>query len=527
VSPGASDGLHTVGRWIRDRGRSTPERVAIRCDGEAITYGTLDARSERLAAGLRARGLTPGDRVASLTANRPEHVELLLACAKAGLALVPCNWRLTLPELRDQLEDAEPALLLVDPAHAAKAEDLGVPTAMLDRDGLDALAEPAQDGVVPSGAPGSGDVTDGAVAVREPAGGREPVADDAPLLIVYTSGTTGRPKGAVLTHANCFWTNLALDRTVPIGHDDVVLAVLPQFHVGGWNVQPLLALWAGATLVLERSFDAERALGLIASEGVTTMMGVPANYAAMADAEGFAAADLRTLRSAVVGGAAMPESLLATFADRGVAIVQGYGLTEAAPNVLCLAPEDAVTHAGWAGRPYPHVEVALRDPQGGGLLEGPATGELVVRGPSVFPGYWRDPEATAATFADGWLLTGDLAERDATGRYALRGRRKEIYISGGENVAPAEVEHVLATHPTVAEAAVVGVPDARWGETGAAFVVPAAGATVDPAGLRAFAAERLATFKVPRTVAVVDALPRTALGKVQRTVLRERAEGPA
>jgi fatty-acyl-CoA synthase len=501
VRPGESDGLHTVGRWIRDRGRSTPERVAIRCDGEATTYGTLDARTELLAAGLRARGLTPGDRVASLTANRPEHVELLLACAKAGLALVPCNWRLTVPELRDQLDDAAPALLLVDPAHAEKAAGLGVRTAPLDRDGLDALAAPAR--------------------------AREPVADDAPLLIVYTSGTTGRPKGAVLTHANCFWTNLALDRTVPIGHDDVVLGILPQFHVGGWNVQPLLALWAGATLVLERSFDADRALALIAAEGVSTMMGVPANYAAMAAAEGFAAADLSTLRSAIVGGAAMPEPLLATYHERGVAIVQGYGLTEAAPNVLCLAAEDAVAFAGWAGHPYPHVEVALRDPDGGGLLEGPATGELVVRGPNVFPGYWRDPVATAATFADGWLLTGDLAERDATGRYAIRGRRKELYISGGENVAPAEVERALAAHPAVAEAAVVGVPDERWGETGAAFVVAAAGATVDPAQLRAYAAERLAPFKVPRTVAVVDALPRTALGKVQRTALRERAEGAA
>jgi fatty-acyl-CoA synthase len=502
VRPGETDGLHTVGRWIRDRGRSTPERVAIRCDGEATTYGTLDARTERLAAGLLARGLAPGDRVASLTANRAEHIELLLACAKAGLALVPCNWRLTVPELREQLDDAEPALLLVDPAHAAKAAELGVPTATLDRAGLDALAGEAR--------------LDDA-----------PVADDAPLLIVYTSGTTGRPKGAVLTHANCFWTNLALDRTVPIGHDDVVLAILPQFHVGGWNVQPLLALWAGATLVLERSFDADRALALIASAGVRTMMGVPANYAAMAEADGFADADLSTLRSAIVGGAAMPESLLATYHERGVAIVQGYGLTEAAPNVLCLAPEDAVAYAGWAGRPYPHVEVALRDPDGGGLLAGPGTGELVVRGPSVFPGYWRDPAATAATFADGWLLTGDLAERDATGRYAIRGRRKELYISGGENVSPAEVERVLGSHPAVAEAAVVGVPDARWGETGAAFVVPAPGAAVDPAELRAFAAQRLAPFKVPRTVAVVDALPRTALGKVRRTALREQAEGTA
>ncbi|MGX6446950.1 class I adenylate-forming enzyme family protein, partial [Patulibacter sp. S7RM1-6] len=375
---------------------------------------------------------------------------------------------------------------------------LGVPTAGLDRAGLDALA-------------------------ADPSAGLPPVADDAPLLVVPTSGTTGRPKGVVLTHANCFWTNLALDRTVPIGEDDVVLAVLPQFHVGGWNVQPLLALWAGATIVLERSFDAERTLALVARERVTTTMGVPATYRALADAPGFAEADLGSLRVAVVGGAAVPEPLLAALHGRGIDVVQGYGLTEAAPNVLCLPPREARRRAGWAGWPYPHVDVALRDPDSGAHLDGPGVGELVVRGPSVFGGYWRRPEETAAAFADGWLLTGDLAERDADGCYALRGRRKELYISGGENVAPAEVERVLLDHPAVREAAVVGVPDRRWGETGAAFVVPAPTEEPTPDELRAFVAERLARFKVPASVAVVDDLPRTALGKVRREVLRERA----
>ena len=256
-----------------------------------------------------------------------------------------------------------------------------------------------------------------------------------------------QPKGAVLTHANCFWTNLSFDRTSGLGERDVVLQVLPQFHVGGWNVQPLLAWWKGARVVLEPSFDAGRALELIEERGVTTVMGVPATYLLLAEHTAFATADLSSLRLAVVGGAPMPESLLETWLDRGVEIVQGYGLTEAAPNVLCLPVEDAVRKLGWAGRPYPHVECALRDPGSGQLLDGPAEGELVVRGPNVFAGYWRNPAATAEAFADGWLLTGDIAERDAEGTYRIVGRLKELVISGGENVYPAEVEAVLHAHP--------------------------------------------------------------------------------
>jgi fatty-acyl-CoA synthase len=332
------------------------------------------------------------------------------------------------------------------------------------------------------------------------------VGADDPLLLIYTSGTTGRPKGALLTHANCFWTNLSFDLATGVRPDDVVLQVLPQFHCGGWNVQPLLAWWKGAKVVLERGFEAERALELIEHERITTMMGVPANYLFMAQAPGFHNADLSSLRLAVVGGAPMPDALLDVWAARGVDIVQGYGLTEAAPNVLCLAPEDARRKAGYAGKPYPYVECDLSD-----------GGELLVRGPNVFPGYWRNDEATAAAFRDGWLLTGDIAERDDEGNYRILGRLKDMVVSGGENVYPAEIEAVLHDHPAVTDAAVVGIPDERWGEVCAAFVVLAVAVSDDE--LREHCRARLARFKVPKTFTVVDSLPRNSMGKIQKSEL--------
>jgi fatty-acyl-CoA synthase len=489
-------GLHTLGRWLDDRARNTPGRVAIVFGDDEVTYRALADRSSRIAAAIAARSVRRGARVASLTENSPDHVALLFACAKLGLALQPLNWRLAPAEVRHQLEDAEPALLVLAPGHEELAEAAGGPVPRASFADLD------DDGDLP-------DVD---------------VEDDDALLLSYTSGTTGKPKGAVLTHANCFWTNLSFDRTSGIADDDVVFQVLPQFHSGGWNVQPLLAWWKGATVVLEPSFDAERALRLIEERRVTTMMGVPATYLFMAERPEFSTTDLTSLRLAVVGGAPMPESLLERWHERGVAIVQGYGLTEAAPNVLCLPPEDAARRLGYAGKPYPHVDVALRDPDTGELLEGQATGELVVRGPNVFAGYWRNPEATAAAFADGWLLTGDLAERDGEGYYRIVGRLKDLVISGGENVYPAEIEDVLHAHPAVSEAAVVGVPDERWGEACHAFVVLRAGAVADEAELLEWCRGRLARFKVPKAVAFVDALPRSSLDKVLKDELRASLE---
>jgi fatty-acyl-CoA synthase len=476
---------HTLGRWLTDRARTTPQRAAIDYLGRVVTYGELEDGATRLERWLRGRGLARGDRVATLTGNSPEHVALFFACARIGLILAPLSWRLAPAELAYQLDDAEPALFLVEDEHTSLASESGHTH--------EPLSIPTEGGIAPG----------------------NDAQDDDPLLLVYTSGTTGRPKGALLTHANCFWTNLSFDLATGVSGDDVVLQVLPQFHCGGWNVQSLLAWWKGATVVLEQSFDAARCLALIAEKRVTTMMGVPANYLFLAQDPSFDGANLSSLRSAVVGGAAMPEALLEAWHERGVDIVQGYGLTEAAPNVLCLPPEDAMRKLGSAGKPYPHVDVRLSD-----------EGELQVRGPNVFAGYWRDAEASANAFADGWLRTGDVAERDEEGFYRIRGRLKDMYISGGENVYPAEVENVLHEHPSVVDAAVVGVPDDRWGEVGVAFVV--AGSEVDGEELVEFVRARLARFKAPKAVRFVEELPRSAMGKVAKDDLRAAAtEGVA
>jgi fatty-acyl-CoA synthase len=484
----------TLGRWIRDRARTTPGRTAIDHLGRSITYAELDEASERLAGSFLARGFRRGDRIATLTGNSPEHVAVFFACAKASLILVPLSWRLAPRELSYQLEDAEPALFLVEEEHSELAGATGHPFELLEFEG-------------------AGDARDATVE------------NDDPLLLVYTSGTTGKPKGALLTHANCFWTNLSFDTVVGVSGEDVVLQVLPQFHCGGWNVQALLAWWKGATVVLERAFDPARALELIRQKRITTMMGVPANYLFMAQEPDFADADLSSLRKAVVGGAPMPEALLETWHARGVDIVQGYGLTEAAPNVLCLPPEAAARRLGYAGKPYPHVDVALRDADSGRLLDGATSGELVVRGPNVFPGYWRNPEATEAAFAEGWLLTGDVAERDDEGFYRIVGRLKDMYISGGENVYPAEIESVLHEHEAVADAAVVGVPDERWGESGVAFVVLERGAHASEDDLLEHCRSRLAKYKVPRAVRFVSELPRSGMNKVLKDELRELEVG--
>ena len=496
------DDARLVGQWPAAGGARDPQRVAIVFDGRAMTYRELEDRSTRLALALRARGLEPGARVATVTENHPEHVVLLFACAKAGLILAPLNWRLAPEELRHQVELFDPALLVVsatqwsrvagDPSMAA--------TPMLHLESL------------------------GDFGATNDAGALATVHEDDPLLLIATSGTTGTPKGALLTHANCYWTNRSLEAAMPMTAADVVLQVLPQYHVGGWNVQPLLGWWRGATVVLESAFDERRILRAIEDQRVTTMMGVPTTYLMLAQHPDFDDADLTSLRTIIVGGAAMAHTLVERWRAKGVAVVQGYGLTEAAPNVCYLADDEATGRPGSVGQPYRYVEAAIRDVHNR-VIEGAGRGELWVRGPNVFAGYWRNEAATAAVKVDGWLDTGDVAERDCDGYYRIVGRTKEMFVSGGENVFPVEVERVLTAFPDVAEAAVVGVSDPTWGESGAAFVVARRGASVDVDELVAFCRTYLAAFKIPRTIEVVDQLPQTHIGKVNKAALRLRASG--
>lgn len=505
-------GLHTLGRWTHDRALVTPDRIAVDDRGVVLSYRQLDERATRLAASLTSSGYRIGDRIATITGNSADHVVLFFACAKAGLVLVPLSWRLSPREIAGQLDRADPSLLLVeyefDSLAVASRERLAhrIPMTSLGARGIESKAPQPQP------------------CSRGKEELPRDVRDDDALLIIFTSGTLGAAKGAILTHANCFWTNLALSRTVEISSQDTVLAVLPQYHVGGWNIQPLLAWWMGATVVLERTFDAGRVLHLIADRRITTMMGVPANYLFLSEHPEFETTDLTSLRHALVGGAPMPEPLLRTWHSRGVALTQGYGLTEASPNVLCLPDEDARTKIGLAGKPYPHVEVAVADPVTGEHLEGECSGELLVRGPGVFTGYFRDPGATAAALRNGWLHTGDLVHRDEDGYFRVIDRMKDIFISGGESIAPAEVERVLLGHPAVSDVAVVGVPDERWGEVGVAHVVLRSGVATDASDLLEFCGKHLAAFKVPRHIRFVPAIPRSSGEKVLRRVLLEEWE---
>lgn len=501
----AMAGPHTIGRWLRDSAAAAPARVAVDDRGVRTDYGTLAARTDALVRRLADAGYGAGQRIATVSGNSTDHIVAFFACAELGIGFVPLSWRLTPAELADLLTRTDPALLLIEDEHCSLAAaaleiaEIDAPNAVLGVSGIEREA------------PGS--------ATSAP---RRPARDDDPLLIIYTSGSEAAPKGVILTHENCFWNNLALDRAMPLNTDDVVLAMLPQYHVAAWNVQPLQAWWRGATVVLERSFDPGRVLQLISARGVTAMMGVPTQYRMLQRHPLWASADLSTLRRVVAGGATVPEDLVAHWAQRGVLFTQGYGLTEAGPNVLHLPSELVSSHPGAVGRPYPGVDARIVDPLTGCELEGAATGELWVRGASVFAGYLDDPEATERAMNGDWLRTGDLLRRDADGVHHVVDRLKEIFVSGGENVAPAEVERALGAHPLVAACAVVGVPDDTWGERGFAFVVTLAPVSADE--LRAFAAERLASFKLPAHIEFVDELPRSTIDKIARGRLRRWAQ---
>ncbi|KDA05782.1 acid--CoA ligase [Microbacterium sp. CH12i] len=499
------DGPHTVGRWLRDRAASNPTKIAIDDRGVALDYGTLAHRAEQLATRLTDAGYGAGARIATVSGNSADHVVAFFACAFLGITFIPLSWRLTPTELAALIRRSGAALVLVEDEHVALAS-----TALRM---LDAEA-PAYVFLGVSGVEAQVPFSSTPCEPRA-------VRDADPLLVIFTSGSEAAPKGVVLTHENCFWTNMALSQTMPMLSTDVVLAMLPQYHVAAWNVQPLLAWWAGATVVLERSFQPGRVLQLISERKVTTMMGVPTQYRMLQDSAGWDRADLSSLRHMLVGGATMPVELARVWAERGIAFTQGYGLTEAGPNVLALPPADFAAHPGAVGRPYPSVDVRLVDVATALVLEGEATGELWVRGPSTFAEYLDDPDATAKARSGPWLRTGDLAHRNASGVFRIVDRLKEIYVSGGENVAPAEVERALSAHPLVKAVAVVAAPDQVWGERGVAFVVAHSSFSADE--LLAFARERLAAFKLPARIVFLDDLPRSTLEKFDRATLRAHA----
>ncbi|MBC9718780.1 long-chain fatty acid--CoA ligase [Streptomyces sp. TRM66268-LWL] len=490
-----------IGSWPARRARKTPHRTALLYEGAATTYAALYERTTRLAHALRAAGVERGDRVAYLGANHPSFLESLFATGLLGAVFVPLNTRLAAPEITYQVADSGARLLLHSPAYAATAETVRAETMPIT--------------LLPTG----GDAYEELLASSSPQPIDESVALDDTCIIMYTSGTTGRPKGAMLSHGNLTWNAV----NVLIDHDliaeEVALVSAPLFHTAGLNMLTLPVLLKGGTCVLVEAFDPGDTFDLIGRHGITFMFGVPAMFDRMTRHARWPVADLTSLRILTCGGSPVPTPLIATYQERGLTFLQGYGMTEAAPGVLFLDAEHAVSKAGTAGVPHFFSDVRVVRPDLTPVDTG-ETGEVIVSGPHVMRGYWDLPADTEVALRDGWFRSGDAARVDADGYVTIVDRIKDMIISGGENIYPAEVEQALLAHPDIVEAAVIGVPDDKWGEVPRAVVVAREGAAIDPDEVRARLVGRLAGYKIPKSVTAVAALPRTASGKLLKTRLR-------
>jgi fatty-acyl-CoA synthase len=496
----------TLSNWFAARAALTPKRRALTFEGTTWTYEAFQHEIDCVANTLQLGGVRHGDRVGFLGLNQPAFFKAMFAASRIGAIFVPLNFRLTGPELAYIVGDAGIHTLVADAQHQAVIDSI--------RDDLPVhryLSEAANDHWGP--------LDDGAGPLPLP----EPLRADEVALIMYTSGTTGLPKGAMLTHANLWWNNTNALHQMDIVESDVTLVVAPLFHIGGLNVTTLVTWQKGGEIVLHRSFDPAACLEDIGRYGVTTMFGVPAMFLFMSQLPTFNDADLTTVRMLICGGAPVPEPLIKLYNGRGISFNQGYGLTETAPLVTFLGPEHALEKVGSAGRAPLFTEVRLVDEQGHVLTTPHLNGEVCARGPNVMKGYWRRPDATALAIDQaGWFRTGDVGFFDDEGFLYIADRVKDMVITGGENVYPAEVESVLHEHPLIDDVAVIGLPDARWGEAVVAIVVPAKDAVLTLEDVRAFAGERLARYKLPTHLETIDELPRNPAGKILKFQLRER-----
>jgi fatty-acyl-CoA synthase len=486
-----------------------PEKSAIRFGGSTLTYSAFAQRIAAAARALKSQlGVSRGDRVAILSLNHPDYLVLLYACARLGALLVPLNWRLAVPEQVFILRDAGVKALVVEKGFDAVVAPLKAALPDVRIVGLDFA--PSFDDLLASG---SGD-------------GRNPHVDlSTPLLIVYTSGTTGRPKGAVLRQEALIWNAVMSQHMHDMTAADHILTVLPLFHVGGLNIQTTPALQLGATVTLQPRFAPDATLGALAADKPTLTVLVPATMQAVIEHARWQETDITCLRALTTGSTQVPQGLVDAFTARGVPVLQVYGSTETCP-VAVYTRAGGDQRAGSTGLPGLVCEARVVDDAGSEVAPGIA-GEVAVRGPQVFFEYWGNAAATAETLREGWYHSGDIGTRDADGYFFIHDRKKNMIISGGENIYPAEVERVLVAHPDVAEAAVIGRADLKWQEVPVAYVVRRPNGPCDARGLETHLLLQLARFKVPREYVFVDSLPRNAMGKVQHFVLREMDAKPS
>jgi fatty-acyl-CoA synthase len=499
-----------VSDWIAFNARRRPEHLALvdMATDRRWSYRAMYDRVERAARYLRSLGIDRGDRVAVLARNSTDQLELLFACKRLGALFVPMNWRLAAPELRYIAGDADPAVLFASPEFATTAGDIvdAAKVAVLSDDPASAYqagvaaADPRQD--LPE----------------------QILGHDDPWILIYTSGTTGRPKGAIITYGTTFFNLTSMGIFSRMTCDSVTLIFGPLFHVGALSAYSIPCIHIGATVYVMPDFDAGAINRAISSRdlNITHINGAVTMYLLMSQDASFDTADYSRLVCATISGESAPMSLLRRYHEEKALPLQNiYGLTECGPMLTALDRDTAVSKMGSIGTAALYTEMRLVGPDGQDVALG-EVGEIWARGPNVSPGYWNNAQKTQEAFEGDWMKSGDAARIDADGYYYLIDRWKDMYISGGENVYPAEVENVLYQLPDVAEAAVIGVPHERWGECGRAIIVPQDGAVLDEAVILTHCRNQLAKFKVPMSVVFTDALPRSGGGKVVKPALRER-----
>lgn len=496
--------------WLVKQAQQFPDKTALvdLFSGRSISYAELEQRASRCAEFLRDQwGIKAGARVAVLAHNSAEYVELLYACGKIGALMVCLNWRLSLDELRGIVADAQPRAIVF----GSEFEQTGLVLAEAFDMKRRMLLGAAHDDTV--GYEASLAAASGASVVMPWRG------HDDFWYLLYTAGTTGKPKGVIQTFGMAFTNAVNGMLATGMRREDTLLSVLPFFHTGGLNLYLNPMLMCAGTTIIMRQFDVDKTMELLQG-GVTVMFGVPAIYLFLSQHPGFDTADFSRVRSWACGGAPIPKSLLEKYLAKNVTICFGFGMTETGPTVFLTDEATARRKVGTVGKPVMYVEARVVDSATRQTLGANQRGELLLRGPGITPGYWNNPEATAKAFEDGWLCSGDIAYCDEDGDYYIVDRSKDMYISGGENVYPAEVENVLFQMEEVAEAAVIGVHDDKWGEVGKAIIVLRPGAEISVEAVVAHCKARLAGFKAPRHVVFIPALPRNAAGKVEKPRLR-------
>lgn len=503
--------MQGIGFWLTKREMLSGVREAIVDGDRRLGYRELNRRVNRLARYLQAMGLRHGDRCAILAYNCLEFVEVIFATAKLGLILVPLNWRLSPVELAFILSDSGAETLLFDSGFAEVVESLRKET-VIKR--LIVIGARASEGVE-AYEQGLDQQPD-----EEPRPD-QPVRLDTPHIIMYTAGTTGQPKGAILSQGASLWNAINLELDMYFNSNDRDLLVLPMFHIGGIGLFTLPMIHVGGTVVMQRTFDPAETLKLLKSEGITLFFGVPAIFLFMIQHPDFRPEAFEKVRLVMSGGAPLPVNLVRQYHEAGIILQQGFGMSEAAPSISTLSRDLALKKAGSIGRAVFHLEARVVDDD---MNDVPVNevGELVMRGLNMMQGYWNRPEATEEAFAGGWFHSGDLARMDEEGDLYIVERKKDMFISGGENVYPAEVENAIFELPEVAETAVIGVKDEKWGEVGKAIVVLKPGKQLAGEEILNSLKGRLAKFKVPKSVVFTDQLPRNAAGKVLKNALREQ-----